>query len=101
MKILASNQRVGQNQSVHATITENNISPKPALLLNTTSIYGATGWKMKVSHLPTMSLFGPTSPEFQLNEYLDGQLQKPSWCLLTNTTYLYEKMIIKMSTNPR
>ena len=34
MKILASNQRVGQNQSVHATITENNISPKPVFMVS-------------------------------------------------------------------
>lgn len=49
----------------------------------------------KVSkYRPTMSLLGPTSPEFQLKEYLDGQLQNPSWCLLTNTMYLYKKILV-------
>ena len=39
-------------------------------------------------NLPTRSLFGPTSIEFQLKETFEGQLVKPSWCLLVNTTYL-------------
>ena len=37
---------------------------------------------------PTRSLFGPTSIAFQLKECLDGQLVKPSWCLLVRTMYL-------------
>ena len=28
---------------------------------------------------------------FQLKEYFDGQLVKPSWCLLVNTMYLQVK----------
>lgn len=42
----------------------------------------------KNNYLPTRSLWGPTALEFQLNEYDDGQLVKPSWCLVTWTTYL-------------
>ena len=41
--------------------------------------------------LPTRSRLGPTSMEFQLNETFDGQLVKPSWCLLVSTTYLKRK----------
>ena len=41
-------------------------------------------------YLPTISLLGPTAFEFQFQEYLDGQLVKPSWCLLTNT-YLFRR----------
>lgn len=37
--------------------------------------------------LPTRSLWGPTSIEFQLNEYVDGHSVYPSWCLLVNTMY--------------
>ena len=38
--------------------------------------------------LPTKSLCGPVSTAFQFQEVLDGQLVKPSWCLLVRTTYL-------------
>ena len=41
-----------------------------------------------LSDSPTKSLSGPTSIEFQLNETCDGQLVKPSQCLLVSTTYL-------------
>ena len=33
---------------------------------------------VKVKNIPTMSLFGPTATEFQLNEYLEGQFVNPS-----------------------
>jgi len=36
---------------------------------------------------PTRSLRGPTSLEFQFHEFTDGQLVKPSWCLLVSTIY--------------
>ena len=42
-----------------------------------------------VYSIPTRSLLGPTSMAFQFQEYLDGQLVNPSWCFVTNTTYLY------------
>jgi len=38
--------------------------------------------------LPTRSRLGPTSIAFQENERFDGQLVKPSWCLVVRTTYL-------------
>lgn len=44
--------------------------------------------KSKTKHPPTRSLLGPTSIEFQFQEYLDGHRQNPSWCLVVRTTYL-------------
>lgn len=38
--------------------------------------------------LPTRSLWGPLSTEFQFQDTLDFQFVHPSWCLLVNTTYL-------------
>ena len=38
--------------------------------------------------IPTRSLCGPVSIEFQFQECLVGQLQNPSWCLDVNTMYL-------------
>ena len=45
-------------------------------------------YQYKNSNWPTRSLWGPTAFEFQLKEYDDGQVAKPSWCLVTWTTYL-------------
>ena len=46
--------------------------------------------------IPTRSLCGPVSIEFQFQECLVGQLQNPSWCLDVNTMYLqiFAKLII-------
>ena len=44
--------------------------------------------KSKTKYPPTRSLLGPTSIEFQFQEYLDGHRQNPSWCLVVRTTYL-------------
>ena len=38
--------------------------------------------------LPTRSLWGPSSTEFQFHETLDLQFVQPSWCLLVSTVYL-------------
>jgi len=40
------------------------------------------------AYSPTRSRWGPTSTEFQFHETGEGQLVKPSQCLLVNIMYL-------------
>ena len=63
-------------------------------------------WKMKRSSLlphtrtylafkfslPTRSLCGPLSTEFQFHDTFDLQFVQPSWCLLVRTTYLRKRL---------
>lgn len=44
--------------------------------------------RIAVESSEMISRCGPTSTEFQLYEYFDGQRAYPSWCLLVKTTYL-------------
>ena len=48
--------------------------------------------KLQSCNLPTRSLCGPVSIEFQFQECLVGQLQNPSWCLAVKTMYLFNKL---------
>lgn len=80
-------------------ISTNSFSLLSFLLLS--NIFHENVWLMTVSwsifkriscslffSIPTRSLFGPDAFEFQLKEYFEGQLVKPSWCLLVKTIYL-------------
>lgn len=44
--------------------------------------------RMAFDNSAIKSRCGPTSIEFQLNEYFEGHKAYPSWCLLVKTTYL-------------
>lgn len=46
---------------------------------------------MATPRSPTRSLCGPTSKEFQFQEFGEPQFVNPSWCFDVRTTYLQEK----------
>lgn len=51
---------------------------------NPVCVSESEGW----GSIPTRSLWGPLSTEFQFQETLDFQFVQPSWCLLVKTKYL-------------